>query len=173
MTVILVAYLTDRGYSLPQATAAAGAVGAFQVLGRLACTALRPWFPAQRTAILLFVAQAVALPAPLLTTGHAPAATAAIITLVVFFGLGYGLPDLLRGTLLVDYYGPHHYPRISGTISIFVVAARAAGPLLAGLAVTAFGGHSATLVGAAALTAIGAYALHRAHRAFTTEAAAS
>ena len=36
----------------------------------------------------------------------------------------------------------------------------------------AFGGHSATLVGAAALTAIGAYALRRAHRAFTTEAAA-
>jgi hypothetical protein len=45
------------------------------------------------------------------------------------------------------------------------------GPLLAGLAVTAFGDHSATLVGAAALTAIGAYALHRAHRAFTIEAA--
>lgn len=44
--------------------------------------------------------------------------------------------------------------------------------MVAGLAVTAFGGHSATLVGAAALTAIGAFALHRAHRAFTTEAAA-
>jgi hypothetical protein len=172
VTVILVAYLTDRGYSLPLATIAAGAVGAFQVLGRLACTALRPWFPAQRTAILLFAAQAVALPLPLLTTGQAPAATGAIITLVVFFGLGYGLPDLLRGTLLVDYYGPRHYPRINGTISTFVVAARAAGPLLAGLGATAFGGHSATLLGAAALTAIGAYALHRAHRAFTTEAAA-
>jgi MFS family permease len=172
VTVILVAYLTDRGYALPQATLAAGAVGAFQVLGRLACTALRPWFPAQRTAILLFAAQAVALPLPLLTTGQAPAATGAIITLVVFFGLGYGLPDLLRGTLLVDYYGPRLYPRINGTISTFVVAARAAGPLLAGLGATAFGGHSATLLGAAALTAIGAYALHRAHRAFTTEAAA-
>src|SRR6266545_920027 len=87
-------------------------------------------------------------PAPLLTTGHTPAATVAIITLVVFFGLGYGLPDLLRGTLLVDYYGPHHYPRINGTIAIFVVVARATGPLLAGLAVTAFGGHSASLLGA-------------------------
>ena len=149
-----------------------GAVGAFQVVGRLACTALQPWLPAQRTAILLFVAQAVALPAPLLTTGHAPAATGAIITLVVFFGVGDGLPDLLRGTLLVDYYGPRHYPHINGIIAIFVVAARA-GPLLAGLGVTAFGGHSATLVGAAALMVIGAYALHRAHRAFTTEAAAS
>jgi MFS family permease len=172
VTVILVAYLTDRGYSLPQATLAAGAVGAFQVLGRLACTALQPWCPAQRTAILLFVAQAVALPAPLLTTGHGPAATGAIITLVVFFGLGYGLPDLLRGTLLVDYYGPRQYPRINGIIAVFVVGARAAGPLLAGLGVTVFGGHFATLVGAAALTVIGAYALHRAHRAFTTEAAA-
>jgi MFS family permease len=172
VTVILVAYLTERGYSLSQATVAVGAVGAFQVLGRLACTAMRPWFPAQRTAILLFVTQAAALPAPLLTTGHTAAATGTIITMVVFFGLGYGLPDLLRGTLLVDYYGPHHYPRINGIIAIFVVAARATGPLLAGLGGTAFGGHSATLVGAAALTAISAYALYRAHRAFTAEAAA-
>ena len=54
-----------------------------------------------------------------------------------------------------------------------MVAARATGPLLAGLGGTAFGSHSATLVGAAALTAVAAYALHRAHRAFTTEAAAS
>lgn len=172
VTVILVAYLTDRGYPLPQAALAAGAVGAFQVLGRLACTAIRQWFPAQRTTVLLFVAQAVALPVPLLTTGHTPAATGAIITLVVFFGLGYGLPDLLRGTLLADHYGPRHYPRINGILAIFVVAARAAGPLLAGLGVIAFGGHSATLVGAAVLTAIGAYALHRAHRAFAAEAAA-
>jgi MFS family permease len=172
VTVILVAYLTGRGYPLPAATLAAGAVGAFQVVGRLACTALRPWLPAQRTAILLFIAQAAALPAPLLTTGHSAAATGTIGTLVVFFGLGYGLPDLLRGTLLVDYYGPRHYPHINGIIAIFVVAARATGPLLAGLAVTAFGGHSATLVGAAVLTAIGAYALHRAHRAFSTETAA-
>jgi hypothetical protein len=44
---------------------------------------------------------------------------------------------------------------------------------LAGLGAAAFGGHSATLVGASALTAVGAYALYRAHRAFTTEAAAS
>jgi hypothetical protein len=50
VTVILVGYLTARGYPLLQATVAAGAVGALQILGRLACTALRPWIPAQRTA---------------------------------------------------------------------------------------------------------------------------
>jgi MFS family permease len=169
VTVVLVAYLTDRGYSLPQATLAAGAVGAFQVLGRLLCTALDRRLPAQRTAILLFVAQAAALPAPLLTTGHTPAATATVITLVVFFGLGYGLPDLLRGTVLVDYYGPHHYPRVNATMAVFVVAARATGPLLAGLVVAAFGTHSATLAVASVLTAVGAYALHRADRAYTAE----
>ncbi|GAA5174220.1 MFS transporter [Pseudonocardia eucalypti] len=167
VTVILVAYLTDRGYQLSQATLAAGAVGGFQVLGRLACTALQPRVPAQRTATLLFVAQALALPAPLLSTGHTPAATVAIVTLVVFFGLGYGLPDLLRGTVLVDYYGPCDYPHINGIIAIFLVAARAAGPLLAGLGVTVSGSHSATLIGASALIAIGAYALHRVDRAFT------
>ncbi|GAA5123469.1 MFS transporter [Pseudonocardia adelaidensis] len=173
VTVVLVAYLTGRGYPLTQATVAAGAVGAFQVIGRLTCTALQSRIPAQRTAVLLFAAQAVALPAPLLTTGHGPAATAAVIGSVVFFGLGYGLPDLLRGTVLVDYYGPRRYPRVNGIIAVFVVAARAAGPLLAGLAATAFGGHSATLLGAAALMATGGFALSRAHRAFTTESAAA
>ena len=116
--------------------------------------------------------QALALPTPLLTTGHGPAATATVVTLVVFFGLAYGLPDLLRGTVLVDYYGPRHYPRINGTLAIFVVAARAAGPLLAGLAITVFGSQVTILAGAATLTAGGAYALHRAHLAFTAEAAA-
>jgi MFS family permease len=169
VTVALVAYLTDRGYSLPQAALAAGAVGAFQVVGRLVCTALRPWLPEHRTTILLFVAQALALPAPLLTSGAGPAATATVIALVICFGLGYGLPDLLRGTLVVDYYGPRHYPRINGTLAVFVVAGRAAGPLLAGLALTTAHTHTPTLVGAAALTAISAYTLHRAHRAVRSE----
>lgn len=33
--------------------------------------------------------------------------------------LGYGLPDLLRGTLLVGYYGARHYPRVNGIVAIF------------------------------------------------------
>jgi MFS family permease len=169
VTVTLVAYLTDRGYALPQAALAGGAVGAFQVLGRLVCTALRPWLPEHRTTILLFTTGALALPAPLLTTGAGPAATAAVIALVICFGLGYGLPDLLRGTLVVDYYGARHYPRINGTLAAFVVAGRAAGPLLAGLALTTLHTHTPTLAGAGALTTISAYALHRAHRAITSE----
>lgn len=90
----------------------------------------------------------------------------------VFRGCGYGLPEFLRGTLLADRYGPGRYARINGVIAVFAVAARAVGPLLAGLAVAVFGGHSATLVGAAALTAVGAYALHRADRAFGAEVTA-
>lgn len=173
VTVTLVAYLADRGYALPQAALAAGAVGAFQVLGRLVCTALRRWLPEHRTTILLFAAQALALPAPLLTAGAGPAATAAVIALVICFGLGYGLPDLLRGTLVVDYYGPSHFPRINGTLAVFVVAGRAAGPLLAGLALTTAHTHAPTLIGAAALTVISAYALHRAHRAVRSEGRSS
>jgi MFS family permease len=172
VTVTLVAYLTDRGYSLPRATLAAGAVGAFQVLGRLTCTALRPWLPEHRTAMLLFAASALALPTPLLTTGAGPAATAAVIALVICFGLGYGLPDLLRGTVVVDYYGPRDYPRINGILAAFVVAARATGPLLAGLAVTTLHSQTPTLAGASALTAFSAFALHRAHCAHGAVASA-
>jgi MFS family permease len=165
VTVTLVAYLTGRGYRLAEATLAAGAVGAFQVLGRLLCTALRSWLPEQRTTMLLCTASALALPAPLLTTGAGPAATAAVMALVVCFGLGYGLPELLRGTLVVDYYGSRHYPRINGVLAAVVVAARASGPLMAGLAVATVHTPAPTLVGASALTALSAYALHRADRA--------
>lgn len=173
VTVILVAYLTNRGYAMPQATLAAGGIGAFQVLGRLITTGLRPWVPEHRIAAVVFGIQALALPVPLFTTGHGPVATATVATLVVCFGLGYGLPDLLRGTLLADYYGPDHYAHVNGVLSTFVVAARAVGPLVAGLVVTMFHTHTATLIGAALLTLTSAYALHRAHRAHSTDEAST
>jgi MFS family permease len=123
VTVTLVAYLAGRGYSLSHATLAAGAVGLLQVAGRLATTWLRRRIPEHRTAIVLFTAQGLALPIPLLTSGHGPVATILVALLVMLFGLGYGMPDLLRGTLVADYYGPQHYARINGVLSAFAAAA--------------------------------------------------
>jgi membrane protein implicated in regulation of membrane protease activity len=64
--------------------------------------------------------------------------------------------------LLADYAGPCHFARVNGVMSTYVVAARAAGPLIAVLALTAFGSHGAILIGAALLMLVSAYALHRA-----------
>jgi predicted MFS family arabinose efflux permease len=161
-TVTLVAYLTDRGYPMSQATLAVGGVGAFQVLGRVLTAALRHRIPEHRVVGTIYVLQGLALPVSLLTTGHGPAATVSVVVTVVCFGLGYGLPDLLRGTLLADYTGPRQFARVNGVLSTYVVGARAAGPLLAGVVLTAFGSHGSILIGSALLMLLSAYALHRA-----------
>jgi MFS family permease len=169
VVVILVAYLTGRGYPLAQATLAAGGLGLFQVIGRIGSTWLRPRVPEHRTAIVLFTVQGLALPAPLLTGGHGTAATVSVIVLVVGYGLGSGLASLLRGTLIADYYGPGVYAGVNGVVSAFVVAAQAAGPLLAGLAVTAFGTSTPVLAGGAVLALGSAFSLSRAHHAHASE----
>lgn len=169
ITVTLVSYVAGRGYPLAEAALAAGGVGLFQVVGRVGSTVLRDRIPEHRTATALFVAQGLSLPVPLLTTGHGPGATVSILVLVVFFGLGYGLTDLLRGTLVAAYYGPDRYARVNGIISTFVFAARAAGPLVAGLAITVLHTDGPVFVGAAMLTLASAYALHRGQQARGSE----
>jgi hypothetical protein len=145
-----------------------GAVGAFQVVGRLACTALQPWLPAQRKAILLFVAQAVALPprcSPPATHRRPPAQSS---RWSCSSASATGCPTCCAAPCSWTTTGRATTPTSMGS-SPSSWSPRVPPALLAGLGVTAFGGHSATLVGAAALMVIGAYAQHRAHRAFTTE----
>jgi hypothetical protein len=53
--------------------------------------------------------------------------------------------------MLADYTGPRRFARVNGVLSTYVVGARAAGPLLAGVALTAFGSHGSILIGSALL----------------------
>ncbi|MPZ87501.1 MAG: MFS transporter [Nitriliruptorales bacterium] len=169
LSVILVAYLTERGYPLSRAALAAGAVGLFQVAGRLLVTVLRARWPEHRATAVIFLAQGAAMLAPLLTSGRGAGATVSIVVFVVFFGLGFGLPELLRGSLVAEYYGPANYASINGVLAAFVVAARAAGPFLAGVASTGLGSYVPVFATAAMLAAGGALALNLAHRSRTAE----
>ncbi len=173
VVVVLVAYLTDRGYPLATASLAAGGVGLFQVGGRLIVTALSDRVPQYLSTAGIFVAQGVAIALPLFTSGTGAAATAVVVTFVVLFGLGYGLEALLRGTLVASYYGPAIYPRINGVLSAFVVAARAAGPLLAGIAVTALNSYTAVFLAAGLMCAASGVTLVIAERRRRSEIALS
>jgi MFS family permease len=172
VSVVLVAYLTDRGYSLSTAALAAGGVGLFQVGGRLLVTAVRSRLPEHLTAGAIFVGQGVAIAMPLCTTGTGAVSTAAIAAFVVLFGLGFGMEALLRGTLVASYYGPANYPSINGVLGSFVVGARAVGPLLAGIGVTALDSYQLVYAIAALLLCASGIALGLAHRSRRVEIAA-
>jgi MFS family permease len=79
------------------------------------------------------------------------------------------LEALVRGTLVAEYYGPADYPRINGVLGAFVVGARAVGPLLAGLAGTAFGGYEVVFIAASLLCLASAAALVHAQREHSIE----
>jgi MFS family permease len=151
VSVVLVAYLTDRGHSLTTSAFVAGSIGLFQVGGRLLVTALRGRMPQHRVTALVFCGQGVGIVALLCSNGIGAMSMALLGAFVVMFGLGFGLEALVRGTLVAEYYGPADYARINGVLGAFVVGARAVGPLLAGLAATAFGGYEAVFIAAALL----------------------
>lgn len=163
ISVTLVVYLANRGYSLRQASLLAGAVGGLQVIGRILCISLRSRIALHRSAAVLFTAQGLTLPIPLLTQGHDTLSTVTVAVMLVFFGLAFGLPDLMRGTLVADYYGATVYAGINGVLSAFLLAARAAGPLLAGLVATLADTAAPVLAGGALLAIVSAEAFRRAH----------
>jgi hypothetical protein len=170
IAVHVIAYLTGRGYTLPrQATLAGGGIGLFQVFGRATATTLGTRMRPQRVYSAIFTVQGASLALPLLTSGHGAGATAAIAAFVMLYGLGFGLPELIRGVSVADYYGTASYASINGVLGFFVTMGRAMGPAAAGVAITALGGYTLVLV-AAALAAVGsAAALTAADRARARE----
>lgn len=169
VSVVLVAYLSSRGYSLSTASLAAGGVGLFQIGGRLIVTALRARVAQHASTACIFVVQGAAFAIPLCTSGTDIAATIAIVAFVALFGLGYGLEALLRGTLVVAYYGVADYASINGVLGAFVIGARTLGPLLAGVAVAALGGYHAVFLAAGLMCAGGGVALVLAERSRRAE----
>jgi hypothetical protein len=57
--------------------------------------------PEHRGHMAGFLAQGVGCLLPLTTSGHGGPATASVVAFVLLLGLGFGLPALLRGMLLV------------------------------------------------------------------------
>jgi hypothetical protein len=170
LSVHLVAYLVDRGYTLGQAALAAGGIGLMQVAGRGIATALGQRRDDYAVYAGIFVLQGASLALPLLTTGHGTGATVAIGLFIALYGLGFGLPELIRGVTVADFYGTRSYASINGVLGLFVTIARAAGPGAAGVAVTLLDGYAVVLAGAGVAALAGAVALVAAARAQAREA---
>jgi MFS family permease len=138
--VYLIPILLERGESLARATFITGLIGAAQVGGRIAITALERRVPEQALGTAVFALQAIALAVILVTSGLEMTLLA-----VALLGAGRGGITLMRATLVADRYGRANFAAISGIPAAAQMAARAAAPVGAGLLVTWLGGYAPML----------------------------
>jgi len=157
--VHLVPYLTDHGYGKEFAAGVTGTVGVMALPGRLVLTPLGDRLPRSWVASGIFALQLLALLALLLVRS-----TGGVIAFVVLFGAGFGAVTPARAALVAEFYGPASYGSISGVLSFFLTAARAAGPVGAGVLYDLSGSYTAALWTLACASAVAAVAVLVAER---------
>lgn len=134
VTVHLIPYLTDHGFSAGFAATAAGLIGTLALPGRLIFTPLGGHIPRRYVAAGIFLFQTVGL--IVLVTMRS---SAGVILFVILFGIGFGAITPARAALVAEMYGPLEYGTINGVLALFVTGARAIAPVSVGLLYTAFG----------------------------------
>lgn len=156
VTVHLIPYLTDHGYSPGFAASAAGLIGILALPGRLLFTPLGGRVPRRFVAGGIFAVQALGIVVLVLT-----GTTAGVVAFVILFGIGFGAITPARAALVAELYGRANYGTISGTLALFVTGARALAPVSAGLLYGLFGRYEPVfwIVIGVALLATGAITL--------------
>jgi MFS family permease len=153
ITVHLIPYLKEHGYSTSAAAQAAGAIGLLALPGRLIFTPLGSHVPRQYVTAAIFTLQALALVALLEVHGGL-----GVALFVVLFGCGFGAITPARAALVAEMYGPAHYGSIGGTLALCVTGARSIAPVGAGVLYGMLGGYRAVFWTLAVLSAMAALA---------------
>ena len=129
VAVHLIPYLTERGDGARFAAAAAGAIGAAQVVARIIATVFGGRLSQVALTGIVFALQAVAV--GVLLEWRSPAG---VLTAVLLLGAGRGVVTLMRAGLVAEFYGRAHYGSINGTLALFLTVARSLAPVGAGIA---------------------------------------
>jgi MFS family permease len=136
VTVHIIPYLADRGYSPAVAALMIGWLGAMQVPARIVFTPIATRFGHRAVTATIFFAQAAGLIQLALAT-RLPT----LIPMVVVLGGANGMATLARATLIADIFGPRHYGSISGAIALGANGARSLAPVGAALLQVWLGGY--------------------------------
>jgi len=136
VTVHLIPYLSDRGYSPTLAAAMIGWMGAMQLPARLVFGPIVARFGHRTLTVGIFVFQAVSL-AQLALVGR----LRTLAPMVIMLGAANGMATLARATTIAEIFGPRHYGSISGAIALGANGARAVAPFGASLLQVALGGY--------------------------------
>lgn len=128
VTVHLVPYLIDRGYSAAFAASVVGLIGIMALPGRLLFAPLCERYSRRLVIALLFLLQTISLPVLLLLPG-----LVGVFAFVALFGASFGAITPARAALVADHYGSTHYARINSVLGLFVTGSRAIAPVGAGI----------------------------------------
>jgi MFS family permease len=136
VTVHLIPYLADRGYSPAVAALMIGWLGAMQVPARIIFASIANRFGHRAVTATIFFAQAAGV-IQLALAARLPT----LVPMVVILGAANGMATLARATLVADIFGPRHYGSISGAIALGANGARALAPVGASLLQVGLGGY--------------------------------
>jgi len=150
-SVHLIPYLTERKHSALVAGSILGMVGLMQLPGRVVFGPIRHRLAWRWAAGLAFLLQASAIGVLALAPGGA-----ALVVFVCLFGMGNGMSTLLRASAVAELYGRARYGRVGGVVAMFSTCGRAAGPLVAALALAAFGSYALAFGALAAVLGVSA-----------------
>jgi Major Facilitator Superfamily len=152
VSIHMIPYLGQHGYSTGLAASIVGWIGGMQVPGRLLFVPVTAWLGAAWATGSLFFSEAAAV--GLLAAG---ALGAGLIPMILLYGAAAGMLTLAQATVVADVWGRRHYGAIAGAMAVPANMARALGPVGASLLYTALGGYTPLfwLLGAA-LAAAGA-----------------
>jgi MFS family permease len=137
VTLHLIPYMVQHGWSAAVVAASIGWIGAMQLPGRLLFVAVVGRFGALGVTMAVFLAQALGLALVAL----APSLPGGLILVIVVLGAANGMGTLARATTLAEVFGPAHYASISGAVALGANGARALGPVGASLLYVALGGY--------------------------------
>ncbi|SRR6266545_2175147 len=157
ITIHIIPYMLDRGYSAGFAAGAASLIGAMKFPGRLLFAPLEARMARRWIAALLALLQTLAL----LLLVIVPSAAGALV-FAALFGAANGAITLARPALLAEYYGPAQYGSISGVLALFLAGAQALAPIGAGALYTAFGSYEPVVWILAALSLVSVAAVSQA-----------
>ena len=136
ISVHLIPYLVDRGYSATLAATMIGWMGAVQVPGRLLFVPVSAWLGPRWMVASVFFGQAVGLAQlPLVSV------IGTALPFVVIMGASNGMSTLSRATSLAQIFGARHYGAISGAVALGANGARAVAPVGASLLLLGLGGY--------------------------------
>jgi MFS family permease len=150
-SVHLIPYLTERKHSALVAGSILGMVGLMQLPGRVVFGPIRHRLAWRWAAGLAFLLQASAIGVLALVPGGA-----ALVVFVCLFGMGNGMSTLLLASAVAELYGRARYGRVGGVVAMFSTCGRAAGPLVAALALAAFGSYALAFGALAAVLGVSA-----------------